>query len=304
MTFFFEGRRYTRATSCVAPLVTTKASLISLVIGAGLVLPACQGSGAVAQMNERLASIADNQSQILKRIDDLEAKIGAAPAAAPAVAGAPGAPAKPAPQPRARPNPGDTYKVPLGEAFTKGGDEALVTVVEWSDFQCPYCSRVGPTLKQLQDDYGDKVRIAFKHNPLGFHQRALPAAKAAEAAGLQGKFWEMHDKLFANQKELTDENFEAWAKELGLDVAKFKKDMADPKVEAKIKGDQRMGAPIGVTGTPAFFINGRFLSGAQPVENFKKLVDEELAKAEKLVAAGTPKAKVYDAVIGQGKTAV
>ncbi len=288
--------------------MTKKASLISLALGAGLIgltLPACQGSGAVAQMNERLASIADSQSQILKRIDDLETKIGAAPVAAPAAAGAvPGAPAKPAPPPRARPNPTDTYKVPLGESFTKGGDEALVTVVEWSDFQCPYCSRVGPTLKQLQDDYGDKVRIAFKHNPLGFHQRALPAAKAAEAAGNQGKFWEMHDLLFANQKELTDENFDKWAKDLGLDVAKFKKDMADPKIEAKIKNDQQIGAPIGVTGTPAFFINGRFLSGAQPVENFKKIVDEELVKAEKLVAQGTPKAKVYDAVIGKGKTAV
>ena len=265
-----------------------------------LALSGCQGSGAVAQVNERLAAISDSQTQILERLDEVEAKIGSAPAAA--AAAQPGA-RQPAQRPN-RPNPADTYKVPLGEAHTKGSDDALVTIVEWSDFQCPYCSRVGPTIAQLEKEYGDKLRVAFKHNPLGFHQRALPAALAAEAAGKQGKFWEMHDKLFANQKELTDENFEAWAKELGLDVAQFKKDMADPKLKEKVTGDQKTGAPIGVTGTPAFFINGRFLSGAQPVENFKKLVDEELTKAEKLVAAGTPKSKVYETTVAKGKTKV
>jgi protein-disulfide isomerase len=267
-----------------------------------LALSGCEGSGAVAQVNERLAAISDGQTQILERMDELEAKIGTAPAAA--AAAQPGARPEQAKQQPNRPNPADTYKVPLGESHTKGGEEALVTIIEWSDFQCPYCSRVGPTLEQLHTDYGDKVRVAFKHNPLGFHPRALPAALAAEAAGKQGKFWEMHDKLFANQKDLTDENFEAWAKEIGIDVGQFKKDMADPKLKEKILGDQKLGAPIGVTGTPAFFINGRFLSGAQPVENFKKLVDEELAKAEKLVAAGTPKSKVYDTVIEKGKTKV
>src|SRR5690606_25758651 len=173
-----------------------------------LALSGCQGSGAVAQVNERLAAISDSQTQILERLDEVEAKIGSAPAAA--AAAQPGA-RQPAQRPN-RPNPADTYKVPLGEAHTKGSDDALVTIVEWSDFQCPYCSRVGPTIAQLEKEYGDKLRVAFKHNPLGFHQRALPAALAAEAAGKQGKFWEMHDKLFANQKELTDENFEAWAK--------------------------------------------------------------------------------------------
>jgi protein-disulfide isomerase len=273
-----------------------------LLAGAGLM--GCQGSGAVAQVNERLASIQDNQTQIMAKLAELEGKVGRVAVAAPAGApGQPGADKQARPQPK-RPSPTDTYKVPLGESHTKGSDEALVTIVEWSDFQCPYCSRVGPTLEQLEKDYGDKVRVAFKHNPLGFHNRALPAALAAEAAGRQGKFWEMHDKLFANQKELTDENFTAWAKDLGLDVGQFSKDLADPKLEAKIKNDQRIGAPIGVTGTPAFFINGRFLSGAQPVDNFKKIVDEELAKAEKLVSAGTAKAKVYDAVIAKGKTAI
>jgi len=132
----------------------------------------------------------------------------------------------------------------------------------------------------------------------------MPAAKAAEAAGKQGKFWEMHDKLFENQKALSEESYVAYAGELGLDVAQFKKDMADPALEKKILEQQTQGMTLGARGTPAFFVNGRFLSGAQPVENFKKLIDEEKAKADKLIAAGTPKAQVYEKTIANGKTKV
>ena len=132
----------------------------------------------------------------------------------------------------------------------------------------------------------------------------MPAALAAEAAGRQGKFWEMHDKLFENQKDMTDENFVAWAGELGLDVEKFKKDMADPAVKKMLEDQQAQGMTLGARGTPAFFVNGRFLSGAQPVENFKRLIDEEMKKADKLVASGTPKAQVYEKTIANGKTKV
>jgi protein-disulfide isomerase len=142
------------------------------------------------------------------------------------------------------------------------------------------------------------------HNPLSFHPRAMPAAMAAEAAGKQGKFWEMHDKLFENQKDMTDENFVKWAEEIGLNVEEFKKDLTDKKLEEKIKNQQALGMQLGARGTPAFFINGRFLSGAQPVENFKKVIDEEVAKADKLIAAGTPKSKVYETTIAKGKTGV
>jgi protein-disulfide isomerase len=133
------------------------------------------------------------------------------------------------------------------------------------------------------------------------HDRAMPAALASEAAGKQGKFWEMHDKLFQDPRGLTDENFEKYAKEIGLDVAKFKKDMEDPGLKKKIQEQQQQGMQLGARGTPAFFINGRFLSGAQPVDAFKKLVDEELKKADKLIASGTPKNKVYETVIAKGK---
>jgi protein-disulfide isomerase len=129
----------------------------------------------------------------------------------------------------------------------------------------------------------------------------MPAAMASEAAGKQGKFWEMHDKIFENQKDLSDENFVAWAGELGLDVAQFKKDLEDEGLKKKITAQQEQGMTLGARGTPAFFVNGRFLSGAQPVEAFKKLVDEEKAKAEKLVAAGTPRAQVYEKTIANGK---
>jgi protein-disulfide isomerase len=131
----------------------------------------------------------------------------------------------------------------------------------------------------------------------------MPAAKATEAAGAQGKFWEMHDKVFEGNKELSDASYLKWAEEIGLDMEKFKKDLTDPKLEAKIKQQQTQGVQLGARGTPAFFINGRFLSGAQPVEAFKKVVDEELAKADALIKAGTPKAKVYDTTIAKGKTA-
>ena len=135
------------------------------------------------------------------------------------------------------------------------------------------------------------------------HNRALPAALAAEAAGKQGKFWEMHDKLFENAKELTDENFAKWAGEIGIDVEKFKKDMEDPAIKKKIEDQQKLGMSLGARGTPAFFINGRYLSGAQPVDAFKAVIDEEMKKADALIAKGTPKDKVYDETIKAGKTA-
>jgi protein-disulfide isomerase len=130
----------------------------------------------------------------------------------------------------------------------------------------------------------------------------MAAALAAEAAGRQGKFWEMHDKLFANGRALTDDNFIAWATELQLDVDKFKADMKDKALETKVRKQQSDGAVLGARGTPSFFINGRHLSGARPFEQFKALIDEELKEAEALVAKGTAKKDVYAQVIAKGKT--
>ena len=198
---------------------------LPLVSAFAMTLTACQGSNGFAQLQETLAKIDQKQDNILARIDPLEEKVGKAPAAAPGAA-------KPQRPQAGRPDPKETYKVDVGDAATKGGDEALVTIVEWSDFQCPFCGRVNPTMAKIQETYGDKVRIAFKHNPLPMHNRAMAAAVAAEAAGKQGKFWEMHDKLFANPRELTDENFEKYATEIGLDVAKFKADTAGIEMDS------------------------------------------------------------------------
>lgn len=267
--------------------------LPGLLAGAALCftgLVGCQAPGNISKIEESLNKIAEKQDEIITKIGALEEKVKNAPAAK--------APAKkpPGPDPKA------TYKVPVGKAFAKGPDDAKITIVEWSDFQCPFCNRVNPTMKELEKEYGKDLRVAFKHNPLPFHNRAMAAAQAAEAAGNQGKFWEMHDKLFANQRELTDENFEKWAKEIGLDVEKFKKDMADENVKKKIQQQQREGSVLGARGTPAFFINGRFLSGAQPKARFKAVIDEEMKKVDKLIADGTPKDKVYEKVIEKGKT--
>ena len=270
---------------------------------APVVLLGCHGSGAFAGLQQDLQGLSDGNVQILDKLETLQGAVDAiasAPQAAPSHA--PKATPKP-PRP-GRPDPTATYKVAVDDAYTTGGKEALVTIVEWSDFQCPYCARVTPTMAALKEAYGDELRIAFKHNPLSFHDRAMPAAKAAEAAGRQGKFWAMHDKLFANNKALIDDNFAIWAAELQLDVAQFTKDLADKSIEEKIKKQQAQGMRLGARGTPAFFVNGRFLSGAQPVEAFKQIIDEEKKKAEAQLAKGTARAKVYDAVTARGKTKV
>jgi len=133
-------------------------------------------------------------------------------------------------------------------------------------------------MKQIQDTYGDKVRIAFRDFPLPMHNRAMPAAEAAQCANEQGKFWEFHDKLFAAQQAMTDDDFKKYATELSLDTAKFAECLTSGKTKADIQKDTAEGQAAGVTGTPAFFVNGRFLSGAQPFEAFKAIIDEELQR--------------------------
>jgi protein-disulfide isomerase len=195
----------------------------------------------------------------------------------------------------------DIFRVPVGTSFSKGPADALVTIVEFSDFQCPFCSRVGPTLKQIHDTYKNDVRVVFKHQPLPFHQQAPLASEYALAAGEQGKFWEMHDKLFASQSDLSPDALKRYASELGLDQGKIDAFVESGKAKEIIKDDQALAAKVGARGTPAFFINGVNLSGAQPFDNFKRIIDAELAKAEKLVASGTSKSALYDTIIAKGR---
>jgi len=168
------------------------------------------------------------------------------------------------------------YTINTKGAPLRGAKSAKITIVEVSDFQCPFCQKVEPTLQQVLKEYPDQVQIAYKHFPLDFHPKAAAAHAAAEAAHQQGKFWEMYEKIFANQSEMAPEKYEVWAGELGLDVARFKKDVVSPEVKRRIDSDKQEAAKIGVTGTPGFFINGRYLSGARPYESFKALIEEEL----------------------------
>jgi protein-disulfide isomerase len=125
------------------------------------------------------------------------------------------------------------------------------------------------------------VRIVFKHMPLSIHAKAPAAHAAAEAAYRQGKFWEMHDKIFENQKNMSPENYVEYATEIGLDVEQFKKDVASPEVKSRIDVDTQDAQKLGATGTPAFFVNGYYLSGAKPFESFKVVIDKELAEKKK-----------------------
>jgi protein-disulfide isomerase len=212
---------------------------------------------------------------------------------APSAAKAPGARQRPPISPT-------VYKVPLDGSPAAGPEDALVTLVEFSDYECPFCSRAHGTVKQLQEKYGKKLRVVMKHHPLPNHPHAKPAALAALAAGEQGKFWEMHDTLFSNARALGEGELERYAQGLGLDVERWKKDMADSRLAERIRKDESLAMQVGATGTPGFFVNGRFISGAQPLEVFTGVVDEELGKAEALVKGGVRPAEVYARVIEKG----
>ncbi len=158
-----------------------------------------------------------------------------------------------------------------------GAKDAPVTIVEFTDFQCPFCKATEATLKQLQDKYGDKIRLVHMDFPLPFHSHAMDAAKAARCANEQGKFWQYRDSLFANQSKLAPVDLKATAKTLGMNQTKFDECFASAKYDSQIKADQAAGEKVGVDGTPAFFIDGRPLTGAQPAPKFEELINDELA---------------------------
>lgn len=161
----------------------------------------------------------------------------------------------------------------------------LVTIVEFSDYQCPFCQRVEPTLEEVAKKFPNEVRIVFRHQPLPFHTSAEQAAWAAVAAGKQGKYWQMHELLFADKLPAPDEMdayTEKLAKKLRLKMAKFKKDR--DAADAKVKADMALAAQIGARGTPTFFINGRRFVGAQPLPSFEEAIEEQLEFAEKVRA--------------------
>jgi protein-disulfide isomerase len=174
------------------------------------------------------------------------------------------------------------YDVPVApDDPVLGSADAPVTLVEFSDFQCPFCARVMPTLKRVRETYGDRVRIVWKDFPLtSIHPQAFKAAEAGQCAREQGKFWEYHDLLFANQQSLEPEFLKKYAADTGLDVAAFNACLDTAKYGDRVQEQMGMGNRLGVSSTPSSFINGRLVSGAQPYEAFAAIIDEELARAQ------------------------
>jgi len=185
-----------------------------------------------------------------------------------------------------------------------GPADAPVTIVEFSDFQCPYCARAGAVVKQIHERYPTQVRIVYRHLPLDrIHPFARGAAEAAACADAQGRFWDFHDKIFANQRALAAADLQGYAKELGLDSAAFDQCVSERKFQAKVEADlaaaeeAAKGSGKRGLGTPAFFVNGILLSGAKPADEFYRVIDAELARAG--VPAATPAAPAAPAAPAQ-----
>lgn len=160
----------------------------------------------------------------------------------------------------------------------KGPANAPITIVEYSDYQCPFCARINPTLDQVRKVYGDKVKIVFKDFPLPNHPEAPKAAEAAHCAGEQGKYWELHDRMFANQQALQVPMIKQYATDVGLDMNAFNQCLDSGKHAARVAENLRSGEALGVGSTPTLYVNGRPVVGAQPFDYFKAVIDEELAR--------------------------
>jgi len=181
--------------------------------------------------------------------------------------------AQPSNQPR--------VEVSAGNAPVKGSNSAPVTIIEFGDFQCPYCEVFfSQVLPQIEKNYikTGKVKFVYREFPLSFHQYAQKASEAAGCAGEQGKFWDYHDKLFENQNSLDLASLKSYAQQLHLNTTKFNDCLDSGKTTAAVQEDVSDGSGYGVSGTPTFFINGIMVNGAQPFSEFEKIIDQELKK--------------------------
>jgi protein-disulfide isomerase len=235
-------------------------------------------------------------------ITAIDAALARARGAAPGRAYAEGVTAALAPPPTAARSPDDpnaAFRVPVGNSPVLGPATALVTVAIFSDFQCPFCARAEPTLRALRTRYGADIRFVWKNEPLTIHPLARPAAQLAhEALAQRGAagFWRAHDLLFEHNTELERPALEGYARTLGLDLARVRAAIDGNRHDAQINADHQLAQELGVSGTPAFFINGRRLVGARPEEAFAEVIDAAKREAEELIRTlpGTTRANVYD----------
>ena len=183
---------------------------------------------------------------------------------------------------------GPAQQIDIARAPTRGPATAPVSLVEFSDFECPFCAETAPVVRQLLAAYPTQVRFAFKHYPLPMHKESPLAHEAALAAGDQGKFWEMHDLLFATQDKLTHDDLIAKAAQLHLDVPRFTKDLDIHRFKPQVESDRQEGNRLGVDGTPFFFINGHAISGGASLQDFKHLIDAALKETAVPTAKPAP----------------
>ena len=163
-----------------------------------------------------------------------------------------------------------------GDSPAKGPKDAPVKFIEFTDYQCPFCARSRPTIAQILGDYKGKVRYILRDFPLSFHKDSIKAHEAAHCAGDQGKYWEMNQKIWDNQKDIQVDNLKKYAQQVKLNMTKFNECLDTDKYKEKVQKDQQYGETVGVTGTPAFFINGRMVSGARGFDSFRTIIDDEL----------------------------
>lgn len=265
---------------------------------AALMLAACSKSDPT--LTYKFEQVDKKIDAMNKKIDQLVAQGGARPQ-------------RPQPPPQAAADPSAVYSVNIADAPVKGLATAKVTIVEAGEFACPFCRMAQPTLERIAKEYPNDVRFVFKHFVV-HPQVAMTPALATCAAQKQGKFWEMEEAIWGSAWEMTDrprmkdqkllgqENMEALAKNIGINMDKFKTDMAGQPCKDLIAQQQQQMTQVGVDGTPGFFVNGRPLSGAQPFENFKSVIDEEIKKADDTIKKGTKAEEYYQkAVVEAGK---
>jgi protein-disulfide isomerase len=223
---------------------------------------AMSGCGATPQDVEELKK---NQKDILAKLESLSGDVQKMGAARPAAA--------------AQPDPNKVYTIPVGNSPIKGPKDAVVTITEFSDYQCPFCTQADTLIDQVLAAYPTDVRLVYKQFPLtSIHPNALPAAKAALAAGKQGKYWEMHKLLFQNQRALGADQLKDYAKQAGVDVAKWEKDMNSPEIAEQINGEMKEAQAAEVRGTPSIFLNGKRVMN-RSMDGFKSMIDAVKAKS-------------------------
>jgi protein-disulfide isomerase len=225
-----------------------------------LALAACGPSGADVE------ELKKGQKDILAKLESLEKnvqQVRAQPAAAAA---------------RPQMDPNKVYTIPIAGNAVRGPKDAKVTIVEFSDFQCPFCAQSTGLVDQVLKAYPKDVNFVYKQFPLtAIHPNALPAAKAALAAGKQGKFWEMHDIMFENNRELTADKLKEFAGKVGCDVPRWEKDLNSPDVPAQIDKEGQEARAAEVSGTPTFFVGGKRVMN-RSLEGFKQMIDEQMKK--------------------------